>query len=52
MSQIKIEVYPLLFATNIDSMALEIYKYLNFDKMDEYVESIQRGQEIAIKLIA
>ena len=42
----------MAYATKIDSMAPEIYKYLNFDRMDEYVESAQRGQEIAIKLIA
>ncbi|MGD8910722.1 MAG: bifunctional aconitate hydratase 2/2-methylisocitrate dehydratase [Chromatiales bacterium] len=40
------------YATKIDSMAPEIYKYLNFDKMPEYVESAKRGEEIAIKLIA
>jgi hypothetical protein len=33
-------------------MKEEIYKYLNFDKMDEYVASALRGQGIAIKLIA
>ncbi|MCU7830441.1 MAG: bifunctional aconitate hydratase 2/2-methylisocitrate dehydratase [Candidatus Thiodiazotropha sp. (ex Myrtea sp. 'scaly one' KF741663)] len=42
----------MAYATKINSMSPEIYKYLNFDKMDEYVESAQRGQEIAIKLIA
>ncbi|MES9991904.1 MAG: hypothetical protein ABW098_08120 [Candidatus Thiodiazotropha sp.] len=26
------------YATKIDSMAPEIYRYLNFDKMDDYVE--------------
>ncbi len=40
------------YATRINSMAPEIYKYLNFDKMDEYVASARRGQEIAVKLIA
>jgi aconitate hydratase 2/2-methylisocitrate dehydratase len=30
-------------ATKIDSMSPEIYRYLNFDKMDEYVESAQRA---------
>jgi aconitate hydratase 2 / 2-methylisocitrate dehydratase len=40
------------YATKINSMAPEIYKYLNFDKMDKYVASAKRGQEIAIKLIA
>ncbi|MES9947239.1 MAG: bifunctional aconitate hydratase 2/2-methylisocitrate dehydratase [Candidatus Thiodiazotropha sp.] len=42
----------MAYASKIDSMSPEIYKYLNFDKMDEYVESAQRGQEIAVKLIA
>ncbi|MCG7894598.1 MAG: bifunctional aconitate hydratase 2/2-methylisocitrate dehydratase [Candidatus Thiodiazotropha taylori] len=42
----------MAYATKIDSMAPEIYKYLNFDKMGEYVESAKRGQEIAVKLIA
>ncbi|MCG8487739.1 MAG: hypothetical protein MI756_09760 [Chromatiales bacterium] len=42
----------MAYAKKIDSMAPEIYKYLNFDKMDEYVASAKRGQEIAAKLIA
>jgi aconitate hydratase 2/2-methylisocitrate dehydratase len=42
----------MAYATKIDSMAPEIYKYLNFDKMDEYVSSAKRGHEIAVKLIA
>ncbi|MCG7944647.1 MAG: bifunctional aconitate hydratase 2/2-methylisocitrate dehydratase, partial [Candidatus Thiodiazotropha taylori] len=33
----------MAYATKIDSMAPEIYKYLNFDKMGEYVESAKRG---------
>jgi aconitate hydratase 2/2-methylisocitrate dehydratase len=40
----------MAYATKIDSMAPEIYKYLNFDKIDDYVTSAKRGQEIAIKL--
>ncbi|MEW8659078.1 MAG: bifunctional aconitate hydratase 2/2-methylisocitrate dehydratase [Candidatus Thiodiazotropha endolucinida] len=40
----------MAYASKIDSMAPEIYKYLNFDKMSDYVESAKRGQEIAIKL--
>jgi aconitate hydratase 2/2-methylisocitrate dehydratase len=40
------------YAGKLDTMAPEIYKYLNFDKMPEYVESASRGKEIAIKLIA
>jgi hypothetical protein len=39
-------------ASKIDSMATEIYKYLNIDKMDDYVGLAKRGQEIAVKLIA
>jgi aconitate hydratase 2 / 2-methylisocitrate dehydratase len=39
------------YVGKLDTMAPEIYNYLNFDKMDEYVQSAQRGQEIAIKLI-
>jgi len=42
----------LAYAGKINSMAPEIYKYLNFDKMPEYIESANRGREIAIKLIA
>ncbi|MBW9262761.1 MAG: bifunctional aconitate hydratase 2/2-methylisocitrate dehydratase [Candidatus Thiodiazotropha sp. (ex. Lucinisca nassula)] len=42
----------MAYASKIDSLAPEIYKYLNFDKMDEYVESAKRGEEIAVKLIA
>ncbi|MEW7986802.1 MAG: bifunctional aconitate hydratase 2/2-methylisocitrate dehydratase [Candidatus Thiodiazotropha sp.] len=40
----------MAYATKIDSMAPEIYKYLNFDKMSDYVESAGRGREIAVKL--
>ncbi|MCG6967442.1 MAG: bifunctional aconitate hydratase 2/2-methylisocitrate dehydratase [Chromatiaceae bacterium] len=38
------------YATKIDSMAPEIYRYLNFDKMPEFVESARRGQEVVLKL--
>ncbi|MES9854803.1 MAG: bifunctional aconitate hydratase 2/2-methylisocitrate dehydratase [Candidatus Thiodiazotropha sp. L084R] len=40
----------MAYATKIDSMAPEIYKYLSFDKMTDYVESAIRGQAIAVKL--
>ncbi len=40
------------YATKINSLSPEIYKYLNFDKMDKYVASAKRGQEMAVKLIA
>ncbi len=38
------------FATKIDSMAPEIYRYMSFDKMPEFVESAKRGQEVVLKL--
>jgi len=38
------------YATKIDSMAPEIYRYLNFDKMPAFVESAKRGQEVVVKL--
>ncbi|MES9941051.1 MAG: bifunctional aconitate hydratase 2/2-methylisocitrate dehydratase [Candidatus Thiodiazotropha sp. 6PLUC2] len=40
----------MAYASKIDSMAPEIYKYLSFDTMSDYVESAKRGQEIADKL--
>jgi aconitate hydratase 2/2-methylisocitrate dehydratase len=40
----------MAYATQIDSMAPEIYRYMNFDKMPEFVESAQRGQEVVLKL--
>jgi len=42
----------MAFATKIDLMAPEIYRYLNFDKMDEYIESAKRGKEKAVELAA
>ena len=38
------------YATKIDSMAPEVYRYMNFDKMPEFVESAKRGQEVVLKL--
>jgi aconitate hydratase 2/2-methylisocitrate dehydratase len=38
------------YAKDINSMSAEIYRYLNFDKMPEFVESAQRGQEVVLKL--
>jgi aconitate hydratase 2/2-methylisocitrate dehydratase len=41
----------LEYATKIDSMAPEIYRYLNFDQMDEFVESASHAQqEVIVKL--
>jgi aconitate hydratase 2/2-methylisocitrate dehydratase len=42
----------LQYASKIDSMAPEIYRYLNFDKIDGYLESARRGKEIALNLVA
>ncbi len=38
------------YAGKIDSMAPEIYRYMNFDQMPEFVESAKRGQEVVLKL--
>ncbi|MCB1726182.1 MAG: aconitate hydratase B, partial [Gammaproteobacteria bacterium] len=38
------------YAARIDSMAPEIYRYLNFDQMPAFVESAKRGQEVVLKL--
>jgi len=40
----------MAYATKIDSMAPEIYRYMNFDQMPEFVESAKRGQEVVLKL--
>ncbi len=40
----------MAYATKIDSMAPEIYRYMNFDKMPAFVESAKRGQEVVLKL--
>jgi len=38
------------YAGKIDSMAPEIYRYLNFDQMPDYVESAQHANEVIVKL--
>jgi aconitate hydratase 2/2-methylisocitrate dehydratase len=38
------------YAGRIDSMAPEIYRYLNFDQMPEYVESAEHANEVIVKL--
>jgi len=38
------------YAGKLDSMAPEIYRYLNFDQLPEFVESAKRGQEVVLKL--
>ena len=38
------------YATKLDSMAPEIYRYMNFDQMPAFVESAERGREVVLKL--
>ncbi len=38
------------YANNIDSMAEDIYKYLNFDQMPDFVESAARGKSVAVEM--
>jgi aconitate hydratase 2/2-methylisocitrate dehydratase len=40
----------MAYASKIDSMAPEIYRYMNFDQMPAFVESAKRGQEVVLKL--
>jgi aconitate hydratase 2/2-methylisocitrate dehydratase len=40
------------YAGKIDSMAPEIYRYLSFDKIDEYIESAKRGKQVVVELAA
>ncbi len=37
------------FAQKIDSMAPEIYRYLNFDQMPDFVASAERGRSVAVE---
>ncbi len=38
------------FATKIDSMAPEIYRYLNFDQMPDFTSAAEQGKKIAVEL--
>ena len=38
------------YAGKIDSMSPEIYRYLNFDQMPDYVESAAQANEVIVKL--
>ena len=38
------------YANNIDSMAADIYKYLNFDQMPDFVASAERGKSVAVEM--
>ena len=40
------------YATQIDSMAPEIYRYLNFDRMDEFTAAAERAKDIPLEMSA
>ena len=40
------------YADRINTMASEIYQYLDFDQMPAFVESAKRGRQIAVDLVA
>ena len=37
------------YATQIDSMSADIYRYLNFDQMDSYVEAAERAKLVEVE---
>ena len=39
------------YASQIDSMAPEIYDYLNFDQVPEFLEAAQEGRSIAQEVV-
>jgi aconitate hydratase 2/2-methylisocitrate dehydratase len=41
----------LEFATRIDSMAPEIYNYLNFDQVPEFLEAADKGRSLAREIV-
>ena len=41
----------LEFATRIDSMAPEIYNYLNFDQVPEFLQAAEQGRSIAKEIV-
>ncbi len=38
------------YASKIDSMSSDIYKYLNFDQMPDFVTSADRGRSMAVEM--
>ena len=40
------------YARRIDSMAPEIYRYLNFDRMPEFAEAAEQGRRVMVDLAA
>ena len=41
----------LAYATQIDSMAPEIYNYLNFDQVPEFLEAAEQGRSLAKEIV-
>jgi aconitate hydratase 2/2-methylisocitrate dehydratase len=39
------------YADTIDSMSADIYRYLNFDQLPDFVESAERGKTIAVDFL-
>lgn len=40
------------YAAKLDTMAPEIYRYLNFDKMPDFTEAAERGRSQSVELVA
>jgi aconitate hydratase 2/2-methylisocitrate dehydratase len=40
----------MAYASKIDSMAPEIYRYLNFDRMPDFTAAAEQGKRIAVEL--
>ena len=38
------------YATKIDSMAKEVYRYLNFDQLPDFTSAAEEGRKIAVEL--
>ena len=38
------------YANKIDSMAADIYRYMNFDQMPDFVASAERGKSVAVEM--
>ena len=41
----------LAYASKIDSMAPEIYQYLNFDQVPEFLAAAEKGRSIAQEIV-
>ena len=41
----------LEYATQIDSMEPEIYRYLNFDRMEEFTQAAERAKAVEVSLV-